>query len=187
MRIIEREKQSSVSFEDLLETIQAKKRIDAHTTERSKPFSNGFPFSIVALSIMIVALGVMIIVLKSDISIVKNDIIDLKNFRVQIATLDPKMQISNVENIYKEMEKEKETIKSDLAQLHADLELIKSEPEKTIVKPSKRLRNRPPPSRNRAVKINGEEILRKRTSPQDIYFSDISRATNPDPPTKQIP
>lgn len=184
MRIIEREKQSSVNFEDLLEAIQAKKGSDFYSTERSRPFSHGFPFSTIALSIMIVALGIMTIILKSDISMLKNDIIDLKNFRAQIATLDPKIQISSVENKFIEMEKEKETIRRYLAELHADLEQIKSEPEKTIVKPTKKLRNRPPPSRNRAVKINGEEILRKRTSPQDMYFSDISRATNPDPPQK---
>ena len=101
MRIVEREKQSSVNFEDLLEAIQAKKGVDTHTTKRSKPFPNGFPFSTIALCIMIVALGIMTIILKSDISILKNDIIDLKNFRAQIATLDPKMQISSAENIYK--------------------------------------------------------------------------------------
>ena len=183
MRIVKQKKGTQLNFEDLLETLQAKKGI-TEPKEENKQHFKAFPWGTVALFIMVVALGTMVIILKSDIAVLKNDIAHLRDFRAQIATLDPKMQISNAESKFADLEKEEGPLKREMNQLKIDLETIKTEPAKVTNKVSKKLTKRPPPKQNRSSKVKNEDILKKKISPQDIYFSDISRATNPDPSIK---
>jgi hypothetical protein len=98
MRIVEQEEKPSVNVVDLLELLQAKKEKERPLPERERPFLSGFPVATTTLGIMIVALGIMVIILKSDIAVLKNDITDLKNLKAQVATLDPKIQITNIES-----------------------------------------------------------------------------------------
>ena len=184
MQIVKQKKESPVNFEDLLETFQAKKRI-TEPKEENRQHYKAFPLGTVALFIMVIALGTMVIIIKSDMAVLKNDIAHLREFRTQIATLDPKIQISHVESKFTDLEKEEVKLKGEVNQFKIDLETMKTEQPRVVTnRVSKKLTKRPPPEQNRSSKIKSEDILKKKIPHQDIYFSDISRATNPDPSTK---
>ncbi|MBP1735338.1 MAG: hypothetical protein H6Q53_1625, partial [Deltaproteobacteria bacterium] len=97
MRIVENEKKPSVSVEELLDLLQAKKEKEAKHPGQKRSFPKGLPVATIILGLLIVALGAMVIILKSDIGSLKNDITDLKNLKTQVATLDPKLQITTLE------------------------------------------------------------------------------------------
>ena len=182
MRIVEQEEKPSVSVEDLLELLQTKKEKDAPPPERERPFFSGFPLATTTLGIIIVALGIMVILLKSDIDVLKNDITELKNLKTQVATLDPKIQITNIENKLEGMKKEKEFMKGEIAQFQTEVETIKTERKKENNKAPNRLRDRPPSTKNTVREIKNVEVLLRRTSPQNMFFSDIPHAMRLDPP-----
>jgi septal ring factor EnvC (AmiA/AmiB activator) len=180
----EREEKSTINFEDLLEEFQTKRGMEIPQTEKKKSSSKGLPIATVILCIMIVALGIMVIIVKSDIAILKNDMTNLKNFKAQITTLDPKTQISSIESKFEDIKKEKETIKKEMDQLQADLEEIKTEPKNEKKKIQNKPKNRNRLTRDTIVKARNEELLLRKLTTKKIFFSDISRATNPDPPSK---
>jgi hypothetical protein len=184
IRIVEQEEKPSVIVEDLLELLQTKKEKDTPLPEREKPFLVGSPIATTALGIMIVALGIMVIILKSDIVVLKNDITDLKNLKAQVATLDPKIQITNIKSKLEDMKKGMEATKGEMVQLQTELETIKTERKKGKNKAPNRLRDRPPSIHNTVWKKEIEEVLHKKTSPQDMFFSDVFRAMSFDPPPK---
>lgn len=185
MRIIEREKQSSVNFEDLMEAFQAREEVDTHGQRKGKKtFLSSFFCANVILSTMTVALGILVILLKTDIVILKNDMTELKNLKAHIATLDPKIQISTVEARFEDVKKEKEAIKREMDQLKADLETFKieSKNEKTMMQKKRRNRTRSP--EKFVAHANKDELVLKKISTKKIFFSDISRAMNPELPEK---
>jgi hypothetical protein len=184
MGIVKQENKSSVSSEDLLELLQTKREEGTPLPERKRSFLSGFSLATTALGVIIVALGIMVIILKSDIAVLKSDITDLKNLKTQVATLDPKIQITTIESKLEDMKKEKETIKEGVAQLQAELETIKTEPKKESNKTPKRLKHSPPSTNNKVRKTLSEEALLKKVPPQGMLFSDFSRATNLDHPPK---
>jgi len=184
MRIVEQEKKSPVSTEDLLELLQTKREEGTPSPERKRPFLSCFPLATTALGIMIVALGIMVIILKSDIGVLKDDITDLKNLKAQVETLDPTTQVKTIESRLGDMKKEKDVIREEIAQLQAELETIKTEPKKEKHKTPNRVRHRPPSTNAKVRKAMNEEVLLKKTSPQGMLFSDFSRATSLDPPPK---
>jgi hypothetical protein len=183
MRIVEQEEKPSVSFEDLLEVLQTKRENDT-PPERARTFPSGLPIATTVLGIMMVAIGVMAMIVKSDIATLKSDIIDIKNLKDQIATLDPKIQLASIESKYEDMKKEKEVFKGEIAQLHTELETIKIERNQEKIKVPKRLRDRPASTRNTVSDMKNVEVLLKKTSPQDGFSPDVSRALSLDPPRK---
>jgi cell division protein FtsB len=183
MRIVEQEEKPSVSFEDLLEVLQTKRENDT-PPERARTLLSGFPIATTVLGIMMVAIGVMAMILKSDIATLKSDITDIKNLKAQIATLDPKIQLASIESKYEDMKKEKEVFKGEIAQLHTELETIKIERNQEKIKVPKRLRDRPSSTRNTVSDMKNVEVLLKKTSPQDGFSPDVSRALSLDPPRK---
>lgn len=184
MRMTEQEEKSTIYFEDLLQEFQTRKGMEIPQTEKKKPSLKGLPIATVILYIMIVALGIMAIILKSDIALLKNDMTGLKNLKAQIATLDPETQISSIESKFEDIEKEKETIKKEMDQLQADLEVIRTEPKNEKKKIQNKPRNRNRSTSNTIVKARNEELLLRKMTTKKIFFSDISRATNPEPPPK---
>jgi hypothetical protein len=184
MRIVEQEERPSFSVEDLLELLRAKNEKGTHPPERERAFLTGLPIAKTALGIMVVALGAMVIILKSDIAVLKSDMTDLKNLKAQVATLDPKTQFINIDNKLEDIGKEKEVMKGEIAQFHAEVEAIKTERKKENNKIPNRLKGRQPSTNNTARAMKNEEVLLRKTSSQDMFFSDVSRATSFDPPPK---
>ena len=181
MRIVEQEEKPSVSFEDLLEVLQAKQENDT-LPERAGTFLGGFPIATTVLGIMMVAIGIMAMILKSDIGALKSDITDIKNLKTQIATLDPKIQLANIESKLEDMKKEKDVVKGDIAQLQTELETIKTELNNEKMKAPSRLRNRPASLKNTVSDMKNVEVLLKKTPSQDGFSPGVSRAISLDPP-----
>jgi len=183
MRIVEQEEKPSVSFEDVLEVLQAKQGNDTQP-ERAGTFLSGFPIATTVLGIMMVAIGIMAMILKSDIGTLKSDITDIKNLKTQIATLDPKIQLANIESKLEDMKKEKDVVKGEIAQLQTELGTIKTELSKEKMKAPSRLRNRPASTKNTVSDMKNIEVLLKKTPPQDGFSPGVSRAMSLDPPRK---
>lgn len=131
MRLVEDEKKPSVSVDELLDLLQTKKGKESQHGPGQKSLVKGLPVATIILGLLIIALGAMVIILKSDIAALKNDISDLKNLKTQVATLDPKLQITTLEGKLEEMKKEKEAMKGGIAQLRDELEALKAERKKT--------------------------------------------------------
>lgn len=130
MRLVEEEKKPTVSVEELIDLLQTKKEKEGRRPAQEKPFLKGFPVATIILGLLIVALGGMVIILKSDIATVKNDITDLKNLKTQVATLDPKLQITTLEGKIEEIKKDRETMRGEMAQLKDELESLRAERKK---------------------------------------------------------
>lgn len=184
LRIVEQEEQPSVSFEGLLELLQTKREKENRRVEKEKPFLKDFSLATIILGLLIVALGAMTIIVKSDIATLKNDITDLKSLKAQVATLDPKKQITNLEGKVEDMKKERGMIKAELAQLQIELETIKTERKKENNKAPNRVRDRPLTANNTVREIKNKEVLLRLKSPQDMFFNDVSRAMSIDSPPK---
>jgi hypothetical protein len=184
LRIVEQEERPWGSLEDSPELAQTKKAPDTFEPEERKSFFSGFPLATTILGIMVALLGLMVILLKSDVSVVKSDITGLKNLKDQVAALDPEVQIAGIADKLAEIKGERESMKGEIAQIRTEVETIRAEGKKKKNKPQSKSKDHPPSTNNATREIKKVESLLRKTPPQDISSSHVSRAMSLDPPTK---
>jgi hypothetical protein len=130
------EKSTTVDLEDLLQMVSRnRKKPAAMRTGVKKSILRHFPVTTLITVMLIVALGTMVTVLKAEITSLRSDLSDLKNLKAQVASLDPKLELASVETKMEkklgESSKEQEQIKTDLAQIRASVEGLKTPKKRT--------------------------------------------------------
>jgi hypothetical protein len=128
---------TALDLEDLLSISQQrnKKKTTRPKEEGAsmKSRKGNFPLTTLIIVMLVIALGTMVTVLKAEITSLKSDLSDLKTVKAQIAALDPKMEIASLETKMDtkfekkmgESAKEQERIKTEIAQIMANVEALK--------------------------------------------------------------